>query len=71
MQALGLGADAVLLGRPVLHGLALDGQQGVEDVINTLKAELKLNMALAGESQCSAPWPSKCSCCVVPTCWQA
>ena len=48
MQALGLGADAVLLGRPVLHGLALNGQQGVEDVINTLKAELRLNMALAG-----------------------
>ena len=48
VQALGLGADAVLLGRPVLHGLALNGQQGVEDVINTLKAELRLNMALAG-----------------------
>ena len=32
----------------MLHGLALNGQQGVEDVINTLKAELRLNMALAG-----------------------
>ena len=50
-QALGLGADAVLLGRPVLHGLALDGQQGVQDVLDTLKAELRLNMALAGVSQ--------------------
>ena len=38
----------VLLGRPVLHGLAVDGQAGVEKVLNTLKKELKLNMALAG-----------------------
>ena len=36
------------VGRPVLHGLALDGQQGVEDVLNCLKRELALNMALAG-----------------------
>ena len=48
MQALALGADAVLVGRPILHGLAVDGQAGVEKVLNTLKAELKLNMALSG-----------------------
>ncbi len=32
VQALALGADAVLLGRPVLWGLALGGQQGVQKV---------------------------------------
>ena len=48
VQALALGADAVLVGRPILHGLAVDGQAGVEKVLNTLKAELKLNMALSG-----------------------
>ncbi|XVU28217.1 alpha-hydroxy-acid oxidizing protein [Actinoplanes sp. CA-054009] len=46
--ALALGADAVLLGRPYMYGLALDGQRGVEDVIRNVVAELDLTMALAG-----------------------
>ncbi|WP_067499526.1 alpha-hydroxy-acid oxidizing protein [Actinoplanes sp. TFC3] len=46
--ALALGADAVLLGRPYLYGLALAGQRGVEDVIRNVIAELDLTMALAG-----------------------
>ena len=36
------------VGRPILHGLALDGQQGVEAVLKCLQRELALNMALAG-----------------------
>ena len=59
MQALALGADAVLVGRPILHGLTVDGQAGVEKVLNTLKKELKLNMALAGaalQPVCLAMW---------------
>ena len=47
----GWGQMQCCWGRPVLHGLALDGQQGVQDVLDTLKAELRLNMALAGVSQ--------------------
>ena len=46
--ALALGADAVLLGRPYMYGLALAGQSGVEDVIRNVIAELDLTMALAG-----------------------
>ncbi|MFE9689159.1 alpha-hydroxy-acid oxidizing protein [Micromonospora sp. NPDC005806] len=46
--ALALGADAVLLGRPHLYGLALAGQRGVEDVIRNVVAELDLTMALTG-----------------------
>ncbi|AGL17912.1 alpha-hydroxy-acid oxidizing protein [Actinoplanes sp. N902-109] len=46
--ALALGADAVLLGRPYLYGLALAGQSGVEDVIRNIVAELDLTMALTG-----------------------
>ncbi|SNY39047.1 alpha-hydroxy-acid oxidizing protein [Paractinoplanes atraurantiacus] len=46
--ALALGANAVLLGRPYMYGLALDGQRGVEDVIRNVIAELDLTMALAG-----------------------
>jgi lactate 2-monooxygenase len=46
--ALALGANAVLLGRPHLYGLAIAGQHGVEDVIRNVLAELDLTMALAG-----------------------
>jgi lactate 2-monooxygenase len=47
-KALALGADAVLVGRPYLWGLALDGQNGVETVLRSLLAELDLTMALSG-----------------------
>jgi isopentenyl diphosphate isomerase/L-lactate dehydrogenase-like FMN-dependent dehydrogenase len=47
-KALALGADAVLIGRPYLWGLALDGQRGVETVLRSLLAELDLTMALSG-----------------------
>jgi lactate 2-monooxygenase len=45
-KALALGADAVLVGRPYLWGLALDGQNGVETVLRCILAELDLTMAL-------------------------
>jgi L-lactate dehydrogenase (cytochrome) len=47
-KALALGADAVLLGRPYLWGLALGGQAGVEAVLRRLLAEFDLTMALSG-----------------------
>jgi lactate 2-monooxygenase len=50
-KALAIGADAVLLGRPYLWGLALDGQAGVETVLRGLLAELDLTMALSGLTQ--------------------
>ncbi len=46
--ALALGADAVLLGRPYMYGMAVAGQRGVEEVIENVVAELDLTMALAG-----------------------
>jgi isopentenyl diphosphate isomerase/L-lactate dehydrogenase-like FMN-dependent dehydrogenase len=46
-KALALGADAVLVGRPYLWGLALDGQSGVETVLRCMLAELDLTMALS------------------------
>lgn len=47
-KALALGAHAVLIGRPVIYGLAVKGEDGVRRVINMLKDELELTMALAG-----------------------
>ena len=48
LRALALGARAVLLGRPVLWGLAVGGEDGVVDVLRILRDELDLAMALAG-----------------------
>ncbi|CAI0422586.1 unnamed protein product [Linum tenue] len=47
-KALALGAQAVLVGRPILYGLAAKGEHGVKQVIQMLKEELELAMALAG-----------------------
>ena len=52
--ALALGADAALLGRPHIYGLALDGADGVRDVIEDVVAELDLTMGLAGAASIAA-----------------
>ncbi|MEV1295441.1 alpha-hydroxy-acid oxidizing protein [Pseudonocardia sp. NPDC049635] len=46
--AVRLGARAVLLGRPFVHGLALDGARGVAQVLANVVAELDLVCGLAG-----------------------
>lgn len=51
VKALALGAEAVLLGRPYLYGLALAGQAGVEHVLRCLLAETDLTLAGAGFSR--------------------
>ncbi len=48
VKALALGARAVMVGRPVLWGLAVDGEAGVRRVLELLRNELDLAMALAG-----------------------
>jgi len=48
LKALALGARAVLIGRPYLWGLAVEGESGVLKVMNQLRRELDLCMALAG-----------------------
>jgi 4-hydroxymandelate oxidase len=47
-KALALGANAVLIGRPYVYGLAVAGALGVSHVIHILRAELELTMALTG-----------------------
>jgi 4-hydroxymandelate oxidase len=48
LKALALGADAVLLGRPVFHGLSVAGATGVAHVLKILRTELEVAMLLAG-----------------------
>jgi 4-hydroxymandelate oxidase len=48
LKALALGASAVQVGRPVLWGLAVDGEAGVRHVLELLHTEFDLAMALCG-----------------------
>ena len=50
--ALALGADAALVGRPALWGLAAGGEQGARRVLELLRDELELTLALCG---CASP----------------
>jgi lactate 2-monooxygenase len=49
-KALALGADAVLLGRPAMWGLAVAGEDGVRTVLRSFLAELDLTLALSGHT---------------------
>ncbi|CAB4880194.1 unannotated protein [freshwater metagenome] len=52
VRALALGARAVLIGRPVLWGLAVGGEQGVASVLELLRLETANALALLG---CASP----------------
>jgi L-lactate dehydrogenase (cytochrome) len=47
-RALALGAEAVVISRPYVHGLALRGEAGVRHMLRTLLAELEITLAIAG-----------------------
>jgi 4-hydroxymandelate oxidase len=50
LKALALGASAVLVGRPLLYGLAVAGPIGVTHILNILRSELEVAMALTGRA---------------------
>jgi isopentenyl diphosphate isomerase/L-lactate dehydrogenase-like FMN-dependent dehydrogenase len=52
LKALALGARAVLVGRSVVWGLAVGGQEGARDVLELLRAEVALGLTLLG---CRSP----------------
>jgi lactate 2-monooxygenase len=57
LKALALGAQAVLLGRPYVYGLALGGEAGVRHVLRSLRQEFELTMRLTGLSRLSELGP--------------
>ncbi|MFC6082148.1 aminotransferase class I/II-fold pyridoxal phosphate-dependent enzyme [Sphaerisporangium aureirubrum] len=57
LAALALGASAVLVGRPVLHGLAVHGRAGVRRVLDLLTEELADAMALTGTASVTGVRP--------------
>jgi 4-hydroxymandelate oxidase len=54
LKSLALGARAVLVGRPVLWGLAVNGAQGAAEVLRMLQNELAWAMALSGRPSISS-----------------
>ena len=54
LQALALGAKAVLIGRPQLHALAVAGMAGVAHMLHMLRAETELAMAQIGRPTVAA-----------------
>jgi 4-hydroxymandelate oxidase len=53
LKAVALGANAVMIGRPTLYGLASAGPEGVSRVIEILRRELEMAMALTGRTTLS------------------
>ncbi len=67
VRALALGARAVMIGRPIVYGLAVGGEAGVRAVLDTFTEELEHAMALCGAADLSelgrdllAPLGSQC-----------
>jgi 4-hydroxymandelate oxidase len=54
VKALALGARAVLIGRPYLWGLSVDGADGVQRVMSILRSEFQAAMALCGRTSLPA-----------------
>jgi isopentenyl diphosphate isomerase/L-lactate dehydrogenase-like FMN-dependent dehydrogenase len=52
LKAPALGARAVLIGRAMLWGLAVAGEEGVRDVLRMFQEEIHLGLALLG---CTSP----------------
>lgn len=50
LKALALGARAVLVGRPLVYGLAAAGASGVAHVLHILRTELEMAMLLSGRT---------------------
>ncbi|KAK6124051.1 hypothetical protein DH2020_042197 [Rehmannia glutinosa] len=65
-KALALGASAVFIGRPIVFALAVDGETGVRKVLQMLRDEFELTMALSGcrsikeitRAHITTPWDS-------------
>ena len=48
LKGMAFGAQAVGIGRPILYGLAADGEEGVKTVIREMTEELKRVMTMVG-----------------------
>jgi len=58
LKAFALGARAVMVGRPIIWGLAADGEDGVRAVLEIILAEFDIALALAGTPRASGIGPT-------------
>ncbi|OBG81268.1 alpha-hydroxy-acid oxidizing enzyme [Mycobacterium sp. E802] len=58
VTALALGADAVMIGRPYIYGLAVAGGAGVSAVLDILAAEIRSTLTLMGVASVADLTPS-------------
>lgn len=58
LRSLALGARAVLVGRPYLWALAIDGEKGVRELLERFKTEFRNAMALSGQTDAKSVDPS-------------
>ncbi|KAL1686181.1 FMN-dependent dehydrogenase [Schizophyllum commune] len=56
VKAVAIGAQAVLLGRPYMYGLALAGSEGVEQVVRGLLCETEITLGLCGYTSIDQIW---------------
>ena len=48
IRALALGADFVMLGRPLMYGIGADGEKGLRRILDIIKDELSTSLGLVG-----------------------
>ena len=58
LKAVALGADAVLIGRPHVYGLALGGREGARDAVANIVAEFDLTLGLSGLTSIAEATPA-------------
>ncbi|KAI0246396.1 FMN-dependent alpha-hydroxy acid dehydrogenase [Lactifluus subvellereus] len=56
IKAIAMGAQGVLIGRPFVYGLALGGEEGVEEVLRGLLAETEITLGLSGYKSIDEIW---------------
>ncbi|MWG33580.1 alpha-hydroxy-acid oxidizing protein [Halomarina oriensis] len=54
LTAMALGADAVMVGRPYACGLAVDGRDGVREVVTNLRADVDITLSNLGRTSVAA-----------------
>ncbi|KAH9961462.1 FMN-dependent dehydrogenase [Lactifluus volemus] len=56
IKAIAMGAQGVLVGRPIMYGLVLGGKEGVEEVLRGLLADTEITLGLSGYRSIDEIW---------------
>jgi len=59
IKAIAMGAQGVLVGRPFMYGLAIGGEQGVEEVLRSLLADTEVTLGLSGYKSIEEIWAKR------------